>query len=148
MDSLGFKFTFYQTPIDEKIENSEEKVFKKINTAWQPSQPSQPRPILAQIVNQSNFRVSRPSTEKKPKGSLKPLSTSRSSMTPSDCRIPRSKSYLRNSKKEECKKIPSFKQPQSCNILKLLPVLHHHKKPRGLIDYVEIVSKQRFGLIL
>ncbi|OMJ80628.1 hypothetical protein SteCoe_19059 [Stentor coeruleus] len=144
MDSLGFKFTFYQAPIDEKVENSEEKVFKKVNTA---RQPSQPRPILAQIINQPNFRISRPSTEKKPKASLKPLSTSRSSMTPSDSHLPRSKSYLRQTKKE-CRKIPQSKGPQSCNILKLLPIIHHHKKPRGLIDYIEVVSKQRFGQIL
>lgn len=141
MESLGFKFTFYKRPVEEQQVSEEDKITKKSNTN---RHPSQPRPVLAQIVNHSNFRVTRPSTQRNSRGKPRPFSICKISATPVVNDISRSKSHIKQPKNEAHSEVSYFKHPHSYNIIKLIPVLHHYKRSRGLKEYMDKAFKQHF----
>ena len=112
MDTQGFKFTFYFQPFEPKSENFYEGAQVKTATS---RNLMKNRPILGQILNQNTTSKSyRPTTQRNTRVVIRnPCSESLKSKDRNPD-LPRSQSYLHNLRTVE--------------ILRLLPVLHHHKK--------------------
>ena len=145
MDSQAFKFTFYVKQIDTKKENKHEIIGKPPSSA---RHPSQPRPALSKILNPNCIiHKARPLTQRNQRIVIKPRSNSKSPIENSELEMLRSKSYLNNRESRENFKITK-KNPKSCSILKLLPVLHHFKKPIHSSDHFlhSVSSRNPFNL--
>ena len=127
MDTQGFKFTFYFQPFEPKSENFYEGAQVKTATS---RNLMKNRPILGQILNQNTTSKSyRPTTQRNTRVVIRnPCSESLKSKDRNPD-LPRSQSYLHNLRTvENADNFLQKRNPKSCNILRLLPVLHHHKK--------------------
>lgn len=142
MEHEGFKFTFYVKPFYSESENCN------------PAQPepkerreNRARPVLALISNRNLNQSARPyshNAERHQAGSkFVSLTHVGETVLTTNCnRYNKSSTYRGRSHVQDLPGFKNFKDPQDAKkAIKLFPVIHYYRKPRGLTPCALLRSK-------
>jgi hypothetical protein len=136
MDSEGFKFTFYVKPFYKNPENATENIQEK------PRSPSRKRAVLAPISNRSINQSSRPLSHNNERQDFRYFPRATHQMAESylsSSFFPKEKSSTYKSPGSVLQDLNNIKEKDSTfkvlndgkKNIKLFPVIHYYRKPRG-----------------